>query len=250
MKKKILACALSFAVCFSVAMLANACKDKDTECDCKKAYELYVLYAQENGQEVAAYEEWLATIFGAKGDKGDKGDNGDKGDKGDKGNDGKGVQDIQIAIIEENGEKYMQFTIYYTEGEPQIIKVPMPTDTENGAENTPTTPDNGDDEPTNPDNNEEEPNTPDSGNHEPNESEDENKPLTATQKTDAYISWSAKWRVVNLNELTEDQCVEYELKARAILAKIENAVTLKDLKEIEAEFNALFEEVEEARKNA
>ena len=88
---KVLKTSLAMALVFgSVTVLTGCGKDKDSNPSVSKEeteqYEIYKL-ALESGYN-GTYEEWLASIRGAKGDKGDKGNKGDKGDTGDPGENG------------------------------------------------------------------------------------------------------------------------------------------------------------------
>ena len=73
------------------------------------AYNAYVAYAEESGEYVLSYEEWLATIKGEKGDKGETGEQGPQGEKGETGAQGPKGEDghSPVVTIGENGNWFI-----------------------------------------------------------------------------------------------------------------------------------------------
>ena len=139
----------------------------------------------------------------------------------------------------------MQFTFYYTEGEPQVIKVPMtnaepddgngdePTNPDDGDGNDPVNPDGGDgNEPTNPDDGEDdEPTTP------------EGTPLTDEMRQSTYDTYSAQWNEIDMTGLDQEIMEEYEFKSIELFARINKATTEEELVEITTEFDRMIEEI-------
>ena len=99
--KKWLCIGLISCTAVGAAFALSSCeKETATKDEYQKAYDLYVVYTEANGETPASYEDWLADIRGPRGAKGDKGDKGEKGDKGDKG-------DTPVITIGENGNWFV-----------------------------------------------------------------------------------------------------------------------------------------------
>ena len=101
--KNFVVCCLAVMAVLSLSLFFVACDNGDNGADINdtqivSVYNLYVAYAEDNGETPLSYDEWLSQIKGEKGEKGDKGDQGiqgEKGEKGDKGDNGKdGVNGI------------------------------------------------------------------------------------------------------------------------------------------------------------
>ncbi|MEG0978310.1 MAG: hypothetical protein RSE56_03645, partial [Bacilli bacterium] len=70
-------------VALTSALVACGTPTNPDEGKIKEVYSQYVANAEQKGEKVLSYEEWLASIKGETGAKGDKGDKGDAGAKGD-----------------------------------------------------------------------------------------------------------------------------------------------------------------------
>ena len=313
MRRKILTCAMALALAFSAGAVAVSCNNKTAESEYSKAYDLYVAYAEANGQEPESYEAWLAAIKGEKGDQGEKGDKGDQGIQGEKGDtgetgergpqgekgdtgeqgpqgekgedgaDGKGLVNVEVVALEENGLQYLQFTFYYTQGDPQIIKVSLPTktptDPEQGAgEDKPTDPEQGGDgnEPTDPEQggDENEPTDPEQGGAEdkptdpeqggdgneptdpeqggggneptdPEQGEEENETVEAilAKKAELQEKISTQWTEIEDSLVDEALWEEAYFAKNAFLESVEGEKTLEGLQRLEQEIEAFFNEI-------
>lgn len=98
-KQKIL---LVVAVVALICCVTIFCSCETTDNLYRRDYAMYVAYAREQGDTPLAYEQWLTSIKGERGEKGEQGIQGEKGDKGEPGEKGepgiqgeKGAQGIQ-----------------------------------------------------------------------------------------------------------------------------------------------------------